>query len=84
MWIFRLRKLNGPKFTYPLLLFSGVVPEKLMAKMGKIYTGKPLAIKSRKELLSAVRPHFWKHLRTDTGDMPDAMVAAQNRAVASA
>jgi radical SAM superfamily enzyme YgiQ (UPF0313 family) len=81
LWIFRLRKLNGPKFTYPLLLFSGVVPEKLMAKMGKIYPGRPLAIKSRKELLSAVRPHFWKHLRIDTGDMPDAVVAGLSTGV---
>ena len=72
LWLFRLRKLNGPRFTWPLLLFSGVLPEKLMARMGKIYMGKQLEIKSRKELLATIRPQFWKYLRPDTGDMPES------------
>jgi radical SAM superfamily enzyme YgiQ (UPF0313 family) len=72
LWLFRLRKLNGPRFTWPLLLFSGVLPEKLMARMGKIYVGKQLEIKSRRELLATIRPQFWKHLRPDTGDMPES------------
>ena len=72
LWLFRLRKLNGPRFTWPLLLFSGALPERLMARMGKIYMGKPLEIKSRKELLATIRPQFWKHLRPDTGDMPES------------
>ena len=63
LWLFRLRKLNGPKFTWPLLLFSSALPENLMARMGKIYPGKPLKIKSRKELLATIRPQFWKYLR---------------------
>jgi tRNA A37 methylthiotransferase MiaB len=71
LWLFRLRKLNGPRFTWPLLLFSGVLPEKLMARMGKIYVGKQLEIKSRKELLATIRPQFWKYLRPDTGDVPE-------------
>jgi tRNA A37 methylthiotransferase MiaB len=71
LWLFRLRKLNGPKFTWPLLLFSGALPENLMARMGKIYPGKPLDIKSRKELLAVIRPQFWKYLRADAGDMPE-------------
>jgi len=75
LWLFRLRKLNGPKFTWPLLLFSGVVPESLMARMGKIYPGKPLKIKSRRELLATMRPQFWKHLRADGGDMPEPVDA---------
>jgi radical SAM superfamily enzyme YgiQ (UPF0313 family) len=70
LWLFRLRKLNGPRFTWPLLLFSGALPERLMARMGKIYMGKQLEIKSRRELLATIRPQFWKHLRPDTGDMP--------------
>jgi hypothetical protein len=73
LWLFRLRKLNGPRFTWPLLLFSGTIPEKLMARMGKIYWGKPLKIKTRKELLETIRPNFWKHLRPDTGEIPDRM-----------
>jgi len=70
LWLFRLRRLNGPKFTWPLLLFSGAMPENLMARMGKIYLPKRLEIKSRKELLAAIRPRLWKHLRADTGDTP--------------
>jgi radical SAM superfamily enzyme YgiQ (UPF0313 family) len=70
LWLFRLRKLNGPKFTWPLLLFSGVLPESLMIRMGKIYPGKRLRIKSRKELLAKIRPQHRKYLRADTGDMP--------------
>jgi len=69
-WLFRLRRLNGPQFTWPLLLFSSALPESLMARMGKIYLGKPLRIKSRKELLSTIRPQFWKYLCADAGDVP--------------
>ena len=71
LWLFRLRKLNGPGFTWPLLLFSGVFSEKLMARFGKIYMGKKLDVKSRKDLLLKIRPQFWKHLRPDTGDTPE-------------
>jgi radical SAM superfamily enzyme YgiQ (UPF0313 family) len=70
LWLWKLRKLNGPSFTWPLLQFSSVLPEKLMGRMGKIYPGKRLRIKSRKELLELVSPHLWKHLHPDTGDMP--------------
>ena len=73
LWLFRLRRLNGPKFTWPLLLFSSALPESLMARMGKIYPGKRLKIKSRKELLATIRPQFWKYLRRDTGDMPETV-----------
>lgn len=75
LWLFRLRKLNGPKFTWPLLLFAGALPEKWMARMGKIYPGTPLKIKSRKELLATIRPQLQKHLRADTGDMPEGVHA---------
>ncbi len=77
LWLFRLRKLNGPKFTWPLLLFSCVLPESLMARMGKIYAANRLKIKSRKELLATIRPRFWKHLRADAGDMPECPPAAE-------
>ena len=73
LWLFRLRKLNGPRFTWPLLLFSGALPEDLMARMGKIYAGKPLKIKSRKQLLATIRPQFWKHLHAHAGDMPESV-----------
>ncbi|MEZ5345823.1 MAG: radical SAM protein [Pyrinomonadaceae bacterium] len=71
MWLYKLRKLNGPNFTYPLLMFSGVLSEKRLAKMGKIYPGKPLDLLSRKELLATLKPKQMQYLREDTGDMPD-------------
>jgi hypothetical protein len=39
--------------------------------MGKIYAGKRLKIKSRKELLASIRPQLWKYLRADAGEIPD-------------
>jgi hypothetical protein len=73
LWLWKLRTLNGPNFTWPLLLFASAFPEALMAKMGKIYMGRPMAIKSRRELLETVRPNLRRFLREDTGDMPAAM-----------
>jgi hypothetical protein len=63
--------MNGPNFTWPLLLFASALPEGLMAKLGKIYRGQPLPIKSRKELLATIKRPHWKHLRPDNGDLPD-------------
>jgi len=77
LWLWKLRKLNGPNFTWPLLLFAGALPESLMARMGKIYRGRPLAIKSRKELLATIKPQHWKYLREDNGDLPDRWEAGR-------
>ena len=71
LWLWKLRKINGPAFTWPLLMFTSMVPEWLMEKMGKIYRGRPMTVKSRKELLSTIKPQHWKHLRADNGDLPD-------------
>lgn len=71
LWLWKLRKTNGPNFTWPLLLFAGALPERLMAGMGKIYRGRPLRIKSRQELLATIKPQHWKYLREDNGDLPD-------------
>jgi hypothetical protein len=71
LWLLRLRKLNGPGFTWPLFMFASAAPESLMAKAGKIYVGRPLHIKTRKELLAAIKPAMRQYLRPDTGDMPD-------------
>ncbi len=70
LWLWKLRKLNGPNFTWPLLMFASAFPESLMARMGKIHMGRPLRIKSRRELLETVRPAHRRFLRPDTGDMP--------------
>ena len=48
-----------------------VFPERLMEKSGKIYRGRPLAVKSRRELLATIKPQHWKYLREDNGDLPD-------------
>jgi hypothetical protein len=71
MWLWKLRKANGPNFTWPLLMFSSALPERLMERMGKIYRGRPLKLKSRKELLATIKPQHWKFLRPDNGDLPD-------------
>jgi radical SAM superfamily enzyme YgiQ (UPF0313 family) len=75
VWIWKLRKMNGPNFAWPLLLFASALPEWLMARLGKIYRGKPLAIKSRKELLATIKRPHWKYLRPDNGDLPDGWEA---------
>jgi radical SAM superfamily enzyme YgiQ (UPF0313 family) len=73
LWVFRLRKMNGPDFTWPLFMFASALPERFMARLGKIYEGRPLRIKSRKELLATIKPAMRRYLRPDTGDMPDDM-----------
>jgi hypothetical protein len=75
LWIARLRKLNGPGFTWPLFMFASAAPEWLMARCGKIYAGQPLTIKSRKELLATIKPHQRRYLRADAGDLPDDFAA---------
>ena len=72
LWLYKLRRLNGPAFTWPLLLFANALPERLMERMGKIYAGKPLQVKSRRELLAAIKPQHRKYLRVDNGDLPEA------------
>ncbi|HBR56834.1 MAG TPA: hypothetical protein DEA22_05100, partial [Blastocatellia bacterium] len=74
MWLYKLRKLNGPNFKYPLFMFSGIVSENLLAKMGKIYMGKPIDVKDRKELIATLKPSALKHMRADNGDLPEGYV----------
>jgi hypothetical protein len=74
LWMYKLRKLNGPNFKWPLLMFSSAMSEKMMGRMGKIYTGKPVKVKSRKELISGLKPHYLQYLRADNGDLPDGYV----------
>jgi hypothetical protein len=76
LWAWKLRKLNGPGFTWPLFMFANALPERLMAKMGKIHLGRPLYIKTRKELLATIKPHQHQFLRADCGDLPDPPTTA--------
>jgi hypothetical protein len=75
LWLYKLRRLNGPAFTWPLLLFANALPERLMERMGRLYAGKPLQVKSRRELLAGIKPQHWKYLRADNGDLPEAWEA---------
>src|SRR5262247_1581944 len=42
MWLYKLRRLNGRNFTWPLFMFSGVLSETMLMKMGKIYANRAL------------------------------------------
>lgn len=75
LWLYKLRKLNGPNFTWPLLMFSSALPERLMALLGKIYVPKPMKIKTRAELLAAIKPQHQRYLRADNGDLPEGFEA---------
>ncbi len=77
MWLYKLRKLNGPNFTYPLLMFSGALSEKRLAKMGKIYPGKPIETLNRQELLATLKPKQLQYIREDTGDLPESYFEAK-------
>lgn len=71
MWLYKLRRINGPNFTWPLFMFTSALPEKLMEKMGKIYTGKSIKVKSRRELIASLKPQHVQFLRSDNGDLPE-------------
>jgi radical SAM superfamily enzyme YgiQ (UPF0313 family) len=71
LWAWKLRRLNGPNFTWPLMMFSSAAPESMMARLGKIHLGRPLKVKTRSELLAGVRSSQWGHLRPDCGDLPE-------------
>jgi len=71
MWAWKLRKMNGPGFTWPILNFASVLPESWLEKMGKIYVGKPMQLKTRKQLLETIKPQHRRYLRADNGDMPE-------------
>jgi radical SAM superfamily enzyme YgiQ (UPF0313 family) len=71
LWLYKLRKLNGPHFTWPLLMFASALPESAMARLGKIHRSRAVPIKSRSELLTTIRPSQRRYLRADTGDMPE-------------
>lgn len=58
VWATRLRRVNGPNFTWPLVQFSKTVPESWLHKSGKLYGGKPLPHVSRDELIASIRPDW--------------------------
>ena len=52
-------------------MFASAVPESVIDQLNKIYLGRPMSIKSRKELLATIRPNQRVFLQSDTGDMPE-------------
>ncbi len=72
LWLYKLRRINGPSFTWPLWMFSGAISENRLARMGKIYVGKPMKTKSRKELIASLKPYYLQFLRADNGDLPES------------
>jgi Radical SAM superfamily len=70
LWAWKLRELNGPGFTWPLLMFANALPERVMATFGKLHAPRPLTIKTRRELLETIKSGQRQHIRGDTGDIP--------------
>lgn len=58
LWATRLRRVNGPNFTWSLVQFSGIVPERWLEWAGAIYWGRPLPRITRDDLLATVRPDW--------------------------
>jgi len=83
LWAWRLRKLNGPAFTWPLFMFAGVLPESLMVTMGMLYPGRPLSVKPRRELLATIKPNQRQFIRSDTGDLPESWDDYRDKNIAS-
>jgi radical SAM superfamily enzyme YgiQ (UPF0313 family) len=65
LWATRLRRVNGPNFTWPLVQFSRAVPERWLARANRIYPGRPLPRRTREELMATVRPD-WQKIITAT------------------
>jgi hypothetical protein len=70
-------------------MFAGLAPEKLLHLMGKIHVGRPVKIKTRRELLATLKPNHLRHMRPDNGDLPEgfdqlvASLAAPEKAFAA-
>ena len=77
IWATRLRKTNGKNFTWPMMMFCSALPEKWLYSMGKLYEGQPLKVKTRAELLAAIKPNYWQYLREDAGDLPPMPTEAE-------
>lgn len=63
LWASRLRRVNGPNFTWPLLQFSKAIPEGWMHRTGRLYEGKPIPRMSREELIETIRPEWREKMR---------------------
>src|SRR6266852_2406701 len=72
LWAARLRRVNGPNFTWPLVQFSGVVPEPWLERTRRIYGGRPLPRVTRDDLLATVRPDWREAIAAARASRPAA------------
>jgi radical SAM superfamily enzyme YgiQ (UPF0313 family) len=72
LWAARLRRVNGPNFTWPLVQFSGVVAERWLERTGRIYAGRPLPRVTREDLLATVRPDWREAIAAARASAPAA------------
>jgi hypothetical protein len=72
LWAARLRRVNGPNFTWPLVQFSGIVPEQWLERTGRIYAGRPLPRVTRDDLLATVRPDWRQAIAAARANRPAA------------
>src|SRR5262249_23477079 len=77
MGVYTVGRLDGPNFTWPLWMFSDLVSEKNLDRMGKIYMGRPMKTKNRQELIAGLKPHHQQYLRADNGDLPEALALSR-------
>ncbi len=78
VWATRLRRVNGPNFTWPLVQFSKTVPESWLHKSGRLYGGTPLPNVSRDELIASIRPDWLAKMEmAKSGVMVGAAVQPQ-------
>ena len=72
LWAARLRRVNGPNFTWPLVQFSGAVPDRWLERTGRLYAGRPLSQVSRDDLLTSVRPAWRQAIARARASQPMA------------
>ena len=58
LWAARLRRANGPNFTWPLFQFSGLIPDCVLARTSRVYPRRPLPRRTRDDLMATVRPDW--------------------------
>ncbi len=75
LWATRLRRLNGPSFTWPLMQFSRFLPETLLHGTGRLYKGRPMRRVTREELIKTIRPD-WQEKVAEAQSEEFAAVAA--------
>src|SRR5258707_8895122 len=81
LWAARLRRVNGPNFTWPLVQFSGAVPDGWLERTGRIYDGRPLPRVTRDDLLATVRPDWQEAIAAARANPPAARAPQVRMAV---